>query len=270
MAGEAGAGMGGIAGTAGTGGSAGTSGLGGAGAGGTGGRGGGGRVGRGGRGGSAGSGGAGGTSCSEITVPVTMFLINDSAAPSTIVYYYAANAVGGADADYLAVEFWDGGVYDGGATGTFTLGTPDDDNYATCSRCVWGLMDAGSGTPVYFFASSGQMTVADTSDQMNRHPDLLLSDVTLVEVTIAAGGVSTPVPDGRCWHVASAPVEFPKDWTCDDSYYTANDGCDCGCGALDGDCEDATGSSCNWCYCPGDVNNCSTTSVDPSDNSQCL
>ncbi len=29
----------------------------------------------------------------------------------------------------------------------------------------------------------------------------------------------------------------PPDWTCDPSWYSAQDGCDCGCGTPDGDCE---------------------------------
>jgi hypothetical protein len=32
------------------------------------------------------------------------------------------------------------------------------------------------------------------------------------------------------------PASVPISWTCDPSYYNAQDGCDCGCGILDPDC----------------------------------
>jgi hypothetical protein len=61
----------------------------------------------------------------------------------------------------------------------------------------------------------------------------------------------------------------PPEWRCDPSYY--GDGlCDCGCGAVDSDCADATVGSCEFCNEPG---SCGTgtcpANIDPDDNSTC-
>lgn len=55
-----------------------------------------------------------------------------------------------------------------------------------------------------------------------------------------------------------APVQVPTTWTCNEFYYAggAADGCDCGCGAIDPDCERGSGcaesgcyeASCEYCY----------------------
>jgi len=57
-------------------------------------------------------------------------------------------------------------------------------------------------------------------------------------------------------------------WTCPVSFYNALDGCDCGCGIVDPDCDGPTGA-CTFCDNPGA---CSLycTDIDPTDNSQCL
>lgn len=62
----------------------------------------------------------------------------------------------------------------------------------------------------------------------------------------------------------------PQPWTC--GYESYADGvCDCGCGLVDIDCIDDTVASCTECHCgdPSDTS-CSTTTVDPLDNSACL
>ena len=41
----------------------------------------------------------------------------------------------------------------------------------------------------------------------------------------------------------------PPQWICDPSYYGAQDGCDCGCGAIDLDCADASIASCDYNDC---------------------
>jgi hypothetical protein len=61
-------------------------------------------------------------------------------------------------------------------------------------------------------------------------------------------------------HPGCAPIA----WTCSLSFYKHNDGCDCGCGAFDPDCPDATAASCEFCNdagscdmsgnCPGNIN----------------
>ncbi|MBI2898174.1 MAG: hypothetical protein HYY06_31785 [Deltaproteobacteria bacterium] len=57
--------------------------------------------------------------------------------------------------------------------------------------------------------------------------------------------------DGAC---EDAAPTVPEGWSCDEEYYGAGDGCDCGCGAWDADCDDegATiygcdeGQTCGW------------------------
>jgi hypothetical protein len=44
--------------------------------------------------------------------------------------------------------------------------------------------------------------------------------------------------------------EVPEEWFCDAGFYDADDGCDCGCGALDPDCENATEEVCGNCLPP--------------------
>ncbi len=62
----------------------------------------------------------------------------------------------------------------------------------------------------------------------------------------------------------------PAEWTCSPTFYGADDGCDCGCGAVDPDCADATLASCEFCddtgSCSDDV--CPGT-IDATDNSTC-
>ena len=60
-------------------------------------------------------------------------------------------------------------------------------------------------------------------------------------------GFSCPGPGEAC-------VAVPADWACNPRYYGADDGCDCGCGALDADCSPGcaepgcTDASCEFCY----------------------
>jgi len=66
-------------------------------------------------------------------------------------------------------------------------------------------------------------------------------------------------------------VPPPPGWTCNPTYYGTNDGCDCGCGALDPDCSDATVGSCEFC---GDIGACdqgdqSCSTIDPNNNWLC-
>ena len=46
------------------------------------------------------------------------------------------------------------------------------------------------------------------------------------------------------------PTQFVT-WSCNPSYYAGNDGCDCGCGAVDLDCADAGIGACLYCNNPG-------------------
>ena len=64
----------------------------------------------------------------------------------------------------------------------------------------------------------------------------------------------------------------PPEWSCDPAFYGEGMGeCDCGCGAVDADCYDATSASCVYC---GEDGACSSdytcSDIDPNDNSQCI
>lgn len=45
-------------------------------------------------------------------------------------------------------------------------------------------------------------------------------------------------------------IEVPTQWSCPDAYYSSDDGCDCGCGIIDGDCESASSDVCEFNQCP--------------------
>jgi hypothetical protein len=60
-------------------------------------------------------------------------------------------------------------------------------------------------------------------------------------------------------------------WTCDPTYYGAQDGCDCGCGVKDPDCSGGDASACEFCNeagsCAQDAMGCGA--IDDKDTSQC-
>ncbi len=62
-------------------------------------------------------------------------------------------------------------------------------------------------------------------------------------------------------------------WTCEEFFYDADDGCDCGCGLPDPDCETPTLASCVFCDNFGscsELNCMNNPDLDPMDPSQCL
>lgn len=229
--------------------------------------------------GGAGTGGSGGvpSNCTEITLPAMMTVRDLDKAPDFVDYVYRTQnniglTVGPNTADFFHVDFYGPGRgYDGDETGVFTLGTHTEANYQTCARCLVVDQDSDNDAEALFFASAGTLDLAGTSHQLEGFPIATLTDVTLVEVTIDGDNLSTPVPSGRCLHLASATLTFPADWTCDPGLYSTGAGgeCDCGCGAPDGDCDDRTLLACDTCNCPGDAGNCARTSVDPTDNTVC-
>lgn len=69
---------------------------------------------------------------------------------------------------------------------------------------------------------------------------------------------------------STCELELGTAWTCNPSYYGGNDGCDCGCGLIDPDCDDATAASCLFCSNTGSCNSeiCPGTLV-PVNNAVC-
>jgi len=176
--------------------------------------------------------------------------------------------------DKQFLEFYgvgSGAAYNGQLKGTFNLGAAGDNNYATCSRCLRLVQD---GTKL-FFQQSGTLVVAATSDQINGTVNATITNTTLVEVTIDANYVSTPVPGGACLHITSAtaaaavPTGPPAGWNCDPGYY-ADGSCDCGCGKLDYDCDSGAVGVCDYCNDPGSCNtlDCPGT-INTTNNSVC-
>ena len=180
--------------------------------------------------------------------------------------------------DKLFLEFYGSSVaasLDGELKGTFDLSAGGDSNYATCSRCLF-LIEDFSGTKTFFFQQSGTMILDATSDQLNGTVHGSVNDVTLVEVAIDSMGFTTPVPGGACRHLATAaltvvPAVAPAAWACDPTSY-GDGSCDCGCGVIDIDCDDATGAACETCdgvgscsmdACPGTINPASNAVCTP-------
>ncbi len=60
-------------------------------------------------------------------------------------------------------------------------------------------------------------------------------------------------------------------WTCTVGFFAADDGCDCGCGEWDPDCDGPDVTDCDWC---GGTGSCNTGScpgnIDPNENWLCL
>ncbi len=280
MAGAEG-GTGALGGDGGTGGGA-TGGAGGTG--GTGGTGGatGGSAGQGGTAGSGGVSGSGGLAgCSDTIEITTTGDVTASLSGSYASYIYnvspqltPCSGCQGPLPDYLWVDFYTGGEYTGEQTGTFELGIGEEENYASCSRCVWlGVEFAAPDSEAYFFAKSGAMVVDATSFQITGHPNVTLSDVTLEEVTIDFNsGLSTPVNGGRCLHLAAATVYVPPDppaeWVCPDYAYV-DAYCDCGCGALDPACASTLIGACDSCPSAGCAADSECHEVDLDDNARC-
>jgi hypothetical protein len=65
--------------------------------------------------------------------------------------------------------------------------------------------------------------------------------------------------------------DAPPEWNCVPGIYGGGDGCDCGCGALDPDCDDATVGSCDLCAQVGScaVDRC-PSNINSVDNSRCV
>lgn len=67
---------------------------------------------------------------------------------------------------------------------------------------------------------------------------------------------------------------LPSAWTCNPTYYNSGlqTDCDCGCGVVDPDCDDATAASCHYC---NDVGSCDETgmdcsAIDTANNAVCM
>jgi hypothetical protein len=232
-----------------------------------------GTAGEGGDGASAGSAGSGGSNdCAEIELAELVAVHTFAGRVTSAAFLSQSSSLGAAAPDILTTSFYTGGGYEGHLIGSFPLGTEKEANYETCERCVLFARDADTTDERLFFASSGQITIAAGSAQTIGYGTFSFTNVTLREVTLDAQLVSTFVPDGLCVQLATGNVAFTEaDWSCEPGFFGAGNGCDCGCGGSDPDCENTSIESCANCHCPGDATDCSAEiSVDPADNAQCL
>jgi hypothetical protein len=230
-------------------------------------------------GGAAGVSGASGASGCSQTIEIVVqgaAIADDEVDYGYYSYEYNVDPqLGTAASDYLWLDFYTGGEYNGEDTGIFELGTGDDANYASCSRCVWLGVDLGDSgqARTYFYAKSGQLDIAADSDQLNGYPDIHVTDVLLSEVTLDDDThVSTEVPGGRCLHLSSAAVvvaKAPDGWKCPAFAYGTDDGCDCGCGIPDPDCISAQVGACEFCDDEGSCGLSGCSNITLIDNTKC-
>lgn len=69
--------------------------------------------------------------------------------------------------------------------------------------------------------------------------------------------------------IVPCDAAVPADWECPDARYGMNQDCDCGCGALDPDCADATVDSCDSCGASGSCGSNTCSDIDPEQNWNC-
>ena len=103
-----------------------------------------------------------------------------------------------------------------------------------------------------FFQKSGTLKIDAGGEPKKALVKGSLTDVELVEVKLHHG-MSMPVPNGACLHLASATFDTnqaitggggaggngygaPPGWTCDPQAYANGDGCNCDCGVFGPDC----------------------------------
>lgn len=66
------------------------------------------------------------------------------------------------------------------------------------------------------------------------------------------------------------PPEVPDEWSCPAEFYSTDDGCDCGCGALDPDCMNPTADACEFCGGPGSCALDDCSNVQNANNAVCM
>ncbi len=179
--------------------------------------------------------------------------------------------------DQLSIEIYGAlfdQAFDGEVPGTYDLAAPGDDNYQTCSRCIMMRGDLLTMNGKAYFQKSGSITIEASSDTVNGTLNATVTDLTLIEVEVDPDFYTTPVANGECFHIASitaaaTPPVLPGAWLCPADTYADGD-CNCGCGAPDSDCIDASIDSCDIC---NDMGSCSATdcpgTVNVTDNAVC-
>jgi len=152
-----------------------------------------------------------------------------------------------------------------------------DTSLQTSSVATWSCSAGGSGPDVsvtWTASVKGCYQVMVTSDEdldtilgvfndCDRGKALACDDnsgadqFSLLEFEAAAGSTYAVVVDSY-FKTDTGPIQVrispcaPPQWTCDPARFGRDDGCDCGCGALDPDCEGSSAASaCAFCDAPG-------------------
>jgi Low-density lipoprotein receptor domain class A len=178
-----------------------------------------------GQGGAGGDGGSGPAGCTALTLDA----FGQAQVELSYAVYVASftpNLVtAAADNFRVAIQ---GPPYDGDRTGTFDLTQNGDDNYRTCARCLLVYADGGQKI---FYPSQGTLEIAPGSKALGGTINATITNLELVEVTIADDLTSTPVPDGACLTVASAAVQVEAPpcggFECNNGYCVANSDYEC-------------------------------------------
>ena len=131
---------------------------------------------------------------------------------------------GSDEADRFSLSVQGPPDYDGAATGTFDLTQNGDDNYKTCTRCFLAIVDPNGATRKVFYPSHGTLVIDAGSKPLNGNLSATVTNLELVEVTIANDGTSTPVVDGACLSVAAATIDVDAP-ECDGGFLCGNGYC---------------------------------------------
>jgi hypothetical protein len=110
--------------------------------------------------------------------------------------------------DDVSFQFYNTGT--GFHSGSFNLGTGDNNNYQTCSECLLVFQDIDTGTgnaAKTFFQSQGTLVIDPTTPPGSDPIKMSWTNVILVEVTIDPNTYfSTPVENGDCYNIVSDTV----------------------------------------------------------------
>jgi hypothetical protein len=111
----------------------------------------------------------------------------------------------------------------------------------TCSAA--GECEGNSTVPAAWTCFVSFYGTGDGCDCGCGAPDPDCADPSATVYGCASGQTCSAA--GQC--VGGSVGTVPAEWTCSASFYGTHDGCDCGCGVVDPDCDDATAASCEYC-----------------------
>jgi hypothetical protein len=126
-------------------------------------------------------------------------------------------------------------------------------------------------TVIGMYEDCGLDQMLDCDDEHGAlNPDSILEFDAVANTTYAFSIDAYAFDDEGPIDVTITPcVSIPAEWTCPDARYAGGQGCDCGCGALDPDCEDETVDSCDNCGPQGACSSSNCGRLDPEQNWTC-